>query len=197
MSNIGRAEAQHNTGSRLEKYVNLLSPEAGAAVNGFYNPVIDPVTRDGSGVPQYTGGSSNLYSEINPFKYSYMDRADNPADKLYADLIRQQTRDYNARFAPLEGFLASEITATGTNSLAGDMGRTRDAVTRAGVNVEGQQQRAAGRYGLSSPYARGGASQVSALVGGLNDTKMRDIDRRQGLLTGSMSGITQKARGGV
>jgi hypothetical protein len=182
--------------SMMNDYLSRLSQESAQAVQSFYQPP-EPLVRDSSGIPQYGGSSFNAYQGINPYQYSGMDRDDNPADKLYADLIRAQTRDYNTRFAPLENFLASEITATGTKSLAGDMTRTREAVTGAGVNVRGQQQRAAGRYGLTSQNMGAGASEMSALVGGLNDTKMRDIDRRQGLLTGSMSGISQKARGGT
>lgn len=179
----------------FNSYLQMLSGETASQVQGFYQTP-DPLVRDASGVPQYGGGGYNAYSGINPFRYSGMNPEDNPADKLYADIIRAQTRDYNTRFAPLENFLASEITATGTKSLAGDMTRTQDAVIGAGENIQGQQQRSSGRYGLSSqPNVGAGASQMSALVGGLNDTKMRDIDRRQALLTGSLSGISQKARG--
>jgi hypothetical protein len=35
---------------------------------------------------------------------------------------------------------------------------------------------------------------VGGLVGGLNDTRLRDADRRQSILSGSLSGISQKAR---
>ena len=176
-------------------YLERLEPDVRNQVGGFFQDPA-PLVSDESGVPQYGGGSYNAYGGINPYQYSGMDREDNPADQLYADLIRAQTRDYNTRFAPLENFLASEITATGTKSLAGDMTRTQDAVIGAGANVQGQQQRSSGRYGLTSQNQVGaGASQMSALVGGLNDTKMRDIDRRQSLLTGSLSGISQKARG--
>ena len=182
----------------MGQYLAMLSGDSADAVSGFYGSSSPyTVERDANGVPQYgDGGGYNAYSGINPYRYSYMDREDNPADKLYADLIRAQTRDYNTRFAPLENFLASEITATGTKSLAGDLERTQNAVTNAGINVRGQQGRSAGRYGLTAqPQAGAGAYEMSTLVGGLNDTKLRDIDRRQALLTGSMSGISQKARG--
>lgn len=178
--------------SAMGDYLQRLNPESASAVEQFFQTP----ERDSSGVPQYGGSGTNAYSGINPYRYSNVDPEDNPADQLYADLIRAQTRDYNTRFAPLENFLASEITATGTKSLAGDMTRTQNAVVGAGKNVQGQQRRSAGRYGLDSQASVGsGASQMSALVGGLNDTKMRDIDRRQSLLTGSLSGISQKARG--
>ena len=173
-------------------YISMLNPDTAIEVEDFYFPNADGSKR---GVPTYSGADLNPYSAINPNKYSGMDRKDNPADKLYADLIRAQTKDYNQRFAPVENFLANEITATGTRSLAGDMTRTREAVTGAGQNVRGQQDRSLGRYGLSSNNAGAGQGEISTLVGGLNDTKARDVDRRTALLTGSMSGIAQNAKG--
>ena len=173
-------------------YLSMLGPDTANQVEDFYFPNADGSKR---GVPTYSGADSNPYSSINPNRYAGMNRKDNPADKLYADLIRAQTQDYNTRFAPVENFLANEITATGTRSLDGDMTRTRAAVTGAGQNVRGQQDRAMGRYGLSSNNGGAGQSEVSSLVGGLNDTKARDIDRRTALLTGSMSGIAQNAKG--
>ena len=178
--------------SDYNSYISMLNPDTAIEVEDFYFPNADGSKR---GVPTYSGADLNPYSSINPNKYSGMDRKDNPADKLYADLIRAQTKDYNQRFAPVENFLANEITATGTRSLAGDMTRTREAVTGAGQNVRGQQDRSLGRYGLSSNNAGAGQGEISTLVGGLNDTKARDVDRRTALLTGSMSGIAQNAKG--
>ena len=119
-----------------------------------------------------------------------------PADQLYADLIRAQTQDYNARFAPVENFMAQQITATGTQSLAGDLERTRSNMGSAVTNVQGQQNRDMSRMGLQGGgnFANS-TTAVGGLVGGLNDTRLRDADRRQALLTGSLSGIGQKARG--
>jgi len=176
----------------FNSYMSMLNLDTANQVEDFYFPNADGSKR---GVPTYSSADLNPYSAINPNKYSGVDRKDNPADKLYADLIRAQTKDYNQRFAPVENFLANEITATGTRSLAGDMTRTREAVTGAGQNVRGQQDRAMGRYGLSSNNAGAGQGEVSTLVGGLNDTKARDVDRRTALLTGSMSGIAQNAKG--
>ena len=119
----------------FSNYLQMLNGETASQVQGFFSPP-EPLVRDSSGIPQYGGASFNAYQGINPYQYSGMDRDDNPADKLYADLIRAQTRDYNTRFAPLENFLASEITATGTKSLAGDMTRTQDAVIGAGENIQ-------------------------------------------------------------
>lgn len=185
---------------------NALGSDAAAAFGNFYGygsfgnyqPYpSDPstITRNDDGSISYAAGSSNPYSYINPYRYSYMDPKKNPGDKLYADLIRAQTADYMNRFAPVENFLANEITATGTASLPGDLARTRGAIMDAGMSVQGQQNRQMERYGLAgnSNIANSNA-QVSALVGGMNDTRLRDIDRRTMLLSGGLSGITQKSR---
>jgi len=178
-------------------FLRNLGPGIGSQVSGFYgqqegDPIIDP--GDGS-APYYTGGGYNPYTTISPYRYSHLRPEDNPGDRLYADLIRAQTSDYLTRFAPIENYLAGQVTATGTRSLPGDLERTRGAVLGAGMNVQGMQNRQSERYGLA-PTSNIGTSNstVSALVGGLNDTRMRDADRRLALLSGGLSGLSQKAR---
>jgi len=161
----------------FNQFLTYLNPETAGQVSAFYNP-------------------NNPYASINPSQYSHIDRKHMPADQLYADLIRAQTQDYNARFAPVENFMAQQITATGTQSLAGDLERTRSNMGSAVTNVQGQQNRDMSRMGLQGGgnFANS-TTAVGGLVGGLNDTRLRDADRRQALLTGSLSGIGQKARG--
>lgn len=167
------------------------NPSASQQVQDFYFPSGDQANR---GIPQYSGSSYNAYSSINPNAYSGSAPEDMGGDKLYADLIRAQTKDYMTRFAPVENFLASEITTTGTKSLAGDMQRTRQAVLGASQNVQGMQDRGMERFGLSNaPSNQNQMSTVSTVVGGLNATKAADIDRRTQLLSGSLGGIAQKA----
>ena len=165
----------------FEEYMNALNPEAAAAVGNFYG---------------YGGASAgNPYASINPYAYRGMDRRDAPGDKLYADIVRAQTSDYLNRFAPVEDFLAGQITATGTQSLQGDLDRTRSSVLGAGANVAAQQGRAMERFGVANNAGVANQnSTVSALVGGLNDTRLRDQDRRMALLTGGVGAISQKAR---
>jgi hypothetical protein len=158
-------------------------------VQDFFFPNPESTYR---GVPTYAGGMGNAYSNINPYRYSGMDPKDNPGDQLFADLIRAQTQDYMTRFAPVENFLASEITATGTKSLEGDLQRTRDAVATSSANVQGTMNRDAARYGVDAQQLDNN-TMTSALVGGLNATRMRDADRRLALL-GGMGGITSKAQ---
>ena len=159
-------------------YLNNLNPDVSQQVDAFY------------GTQNY-----NAYSNINPNAYAGMSTRHNPGDKLYADLIRAQTQDYNQRFAPVENFMAGQITATGTKSLAGDLAKTRSNMGSAVTNVQGQQNRDMGRMGLQgSSNVANSTTAVGGLVGGLNDTRLRDSDRRQSLLSGSLSGISQKAR---
>jgi hypothetical protein len=160
-------------------------------IEDFYFPSGDLANR---GVPEYTGSSANVYAGLNPNAYSNSEPKDMGGDKLYADLIRAQTKDYMTRYAPVENFLASEITNTGTKSLAGDLTRTREAVVNSAGNVGGQQLRGMERYGLTkAPSSQNNMTTASTLVGGLNATRAADSDRRTQLLTGSLSGISQKA----
>ena len=148
----------------FNQYLSMLNPEVAGAVGNFYQ------------MPAYN--NSNPYAQINPYRYSGMKPEDQPGDQLYADLIRAQTQDYNQRFAPIENFMAGQITATGTRSLAGDIANTDMA--RMGLRNTGN--------------VANSTTAVGGLVGGLNDTRLRDADRRQSILSGSLSGISQKAR---
>lgn len=168
---MGRSNAFTN-------YLAQLNPEVSGIVGDFYGYSPD-----------------NPYAQINPYKYSYMDAKDQPGDQLYADLIRAQTQDYNQRFAPIENFMAGQLTATGTKSLEGDLANTRENMTAAVANVQSQQNRNMGRMGLQNTgNVSNSMTAVGGLVGGLNDTRLRDSDRRQSILSGSLSGISQKAR---
>ena len=139
---------------------------------------------------------NNPYANLNPYGYSGMSAEDNPGDKLYAQLTRMQLQDYQQRFAPVEDFLAGQITATGTGQLEADLERTRGAVIEGSDNVRGQSNRFRERYGLSAaPRSIGDANATaSAMVGGLNMTRARDSDRQQALLTGGLGAIGQQAR---
>lgn len=149
------------------------------------------------GVPQYQGSTFNAYANINPSRYTGRDPTDMEGDALYASLIRAQTQDYMTRYAPVENFLASEVTATGTKALAGDLARTRESVLGASQNVQGMQARRMEGYGLTNRgvNAQNQTDTVSTLVGAMNSTRAADSDRRTKILTGGLGGITQKAVG--
>jgi len=168
---MGRSNAFTN-------YLAQLDPEISGIVGNFYGYSPD-----------------NPYAQINPYKYSGVKPEDQPGDQLYADLIRAQTQDYNQRFAPIENFMAGQLTATGTKSLEGDLANTRENMNAAAANVQSQQNRNMGRMGLQNTgNVFNSMTAVGGLVGGLNDTRLRDADRRQSILSGSLSGISQKAR---
>lgn len=164
----------------FEAYMALLSPDTALQVSSFY------------------GNRGNPYANINPAAYRGMSREDFPADQLFADLIRAQTQDYQQRFAPIERQLVSMITPTGTTALEGDLDRTQQSVLGAGMNVQGQQNRAMERLGIYGDSAIGsGNDTVGALVGGLNDTRVADSERRMRILYGIGGGISQRARGSL
>lgn len=195
----------------------MLPPEMQQAVGNFYQapaaPQYTTQNMPGGKVRQILGGlgggngmgagsappnamsynPSNPYSGINPYRYSYMDPKEGPGDRLLADLIRAQTRDYQTRFAPIENMLAASITRTGTAFLPEDLERTRSSITGAAQNVQGMSNRAANRLGVQGAQMDQN-NTTSTLVGGLNETRARDSDRRLQLLTGGLSGITQSAR---
>ena len=163
--------------SPMDNYIQMLSGDTADAVSQFY------------GMGNYN--QSNPYANLR----TNAGYGDNAGDDLYADLIRAQTRDYNQRFAPIENFMAGQITATGTKSLGDDLARTRSSSLGAVANVQGQQNRSMGRMGLANTSnIANSTTAVGGLVGGLNDTRLRDTDRRNSILSGSMSGISQKAR---
>lgn len=171
----------------FENYLSMLNPQTRMEVGNFYGANME-----------ITNSGYNPYASINPNAYNNVDRKEQPADQLYADLIRAQTQDYLTRFAPVEDYMAGQITATGTKALEGDLTRTRGAVLGADANIQAQQARSMSRMGLN--YNQGSANNtgtVSALVGGLNDTRMRDADRRNAILSGNLGALSQKARGSV
>lgn len=163
----------------FDEYLAMLDPGTRSHVMGFYGA--------------NRGGGSGY---IDPYRYSGMSAEDMPGDRLYADIIRAQLDDYTTRFAPVEDFLFSQITPTGTNQLGNDLARTREAILGGAENVQGQRARAMQRYGLSTPRrtTRQANDTVGALVGGLNMTRMRDADRQEALLTGGVGALSAKAR---
>ena len=189
----------------FSQYLMSLPPEMQQAVGQFYgSPMpsgggMQAGPRRGMGGGSYfqnygsTYNPSNPYANINPYRYAGLDNKENPGDKLLADLIRAQTRDYQTRFAPVENMLASSITRTGTAFLPQELERTRSSITGAAQSVQGTMNRDAQRMGIA-PQQMDQNSVTASMVGGLNQTRTRDEDRRLELLTGGLSGITQGAR---
>ena len=135
---------------------------------------------------------TNNYQNINP--NAYLDDDKEGASRLFADIIRAQTQDYLTRFAPIEDYLASTITRTGTTFLEGDMNRTREAIMDGAQSARGQYTRQFERYGVMGKQLDNTNATTSALVGGMNDTRDRDVDRKIALLGGGLGSIGMKSR---
>lgn len=184
----------------IEEYMMMLPPEIGQQVGSFYGRgrgrgrnTSMPGQASGYGNQIGSYNPNNPYANINPYRYSGMDSRESPGDQLLADLIRAQTRDYQTRYAPIENRLAGAITRTGTTFLPEELERTRGSILGAAENVQGMANRSANRLGVRGAEMEQNDT-TSTLVGGLNETRMRDQDRRLQLLTGGLSGITQSVR---
>lgn len=162
-------------------------------MNGFTRPDVDAYNNALADYQsQQVNATGNPYAGIRTTVGSDRKRG---ADSMYAQLIRAQTRDYQNRFAPIERDLASRITSTGTTSISSDLNRTRGAIRTAQSSAMGQENRMLGRYGVTpQPNNRPNNQLVSSLVGGVNDTYLRDKDRRDRLLSGGLQNIGVAAR---
>lgn len=180
-------------------YFNNMPPEVQEQLAGFYgtggttgsapSQVINSGTAES---PVYDYTPSNNYAGINPSAYSGDDKEG--ASRLFADIIRAQTDDYLNRFAPIEDYLASTITATGTTFLEGDMARTRESVLGGAQSARGQYSRNLSRFGVQGGVLDNSMDTVGAMVGGLNDTRDRDADRKIAILGGGLGSIAPKIR---
>lgn len=148
-------------------------------------------------VTSFYGPDGRLNNQAsNPLDVdAYMGDGDFGGQNLFADVIRRQTEDYMKRFAPIEGALADSITSTGTTFLGQDLERTRAGITGGIANAESQFSRMRSRYGATERASEDLSQEnMSALVGGLNDTRVRDSDRRLAVLGGGLGDLSIKAR---
>jgi hypothetical protein len=183
--------------SWLSQFINSLDKQARREFLSFYNyGGDDPASIGNSGTaenPAYNyNPSQNYYSGVNP--NAYAGDTKEGASRLFADIIRAQTQDYLNRFAPIEDFLAGTITRTGTTFLEGDLERTREAVLGGGLAAQGQYSRNLERFGVMGKQLDNSMATASAMVGGLNDTRDRDQDRKIALLGGGLGSIAPKIR---
>ena len=177
-------------------YFNNMPPEVQEQLAGFYGTggsAPSQVINSGTAAsPVYDYTPSNNYLGINPSAYAGDDKEG--ASRLFADIIRAQTDDYLNRFAPIEDYLASTITATGTTFLEGDMARTRESVMGGARSAQGQYSRNLSRFGVQGGVLDNSMDTVGAMVGGLNDTRDRDADRKIAILGGGLGSIAPKIR---
>ena len=186
--------------------MGVLGPEAQAAVSSFYFgddgvPTFgaqQSSAQQSSAAPRGPGGRGRdfgtdpSFDSINPSSYLSDDKEG--ASRLFADIIRAQTQDYLTRFAPIEDFLAGSITEKGTTFLEGDMARTREAIAGGAQSARDQYTRRFERYGISGRQLDNNLAEASAMVGGMNDARDRDVDRKIALLGGGLGSIGMKTR---
>ena len=158
----------------------------------------DPNTiTTGAGGGLYGGNVSynptdSAYGNINPSNY-LMDKKEG-ASNLSAAVTRAQYQDYLNRFAPVENFLVGQVDGRNTKDLGFDVARANQSVMNAGVNMQGQQERAMGRFGLQYNGPSIGSSNdiTGGRVAAMNQARMADEERALSL----MSGSGQPAAGG-
>lgn len=129
--------------------------------------------------------TSSAYGNIDPSNY-LMDKKEG-ASNLSAAVTRAQYQDYLNRFAPVEDYLVGQIDGRNTRDLGFDVARANQSVTNAGVNMQGQQQRSMGRYGLqySGPSIANSNDITGGRVAAMNQARMADEERALSLMSGS------------
>ena len=140
----------------------------------------------------YGNPSTYTFNPPPPSTYSnlvvrerYGDTGSIAAADTRANIIKEKFNDYLNRFAPVEDRLVNEVMNQGAG-LNLDLARSRDAITGAAINVQGQAARDRQRLGLSgSADPNVSNNLVSDLVGGLRDTRMRARDRQMSLMSGT------------
>lgn len=140
----------------------------------------------------YGNPSTYTFNPAPPATYSNLvvrerhgDTGSIAAADTRANIIKEQFNDYLNRFAPVEDRLVNEVMNQGAG-LNLDLARSRDAITGAAMNVQGQAARDRQRLGLSgSADPNVSNNLVSDLVGGLRDTRMRARDRQMSLMSGT------------
>ena len=74
------------------------------------------------------------------------------------------------------------------------MARTQAAIREGAQSARDQYTRRFERYGIAGRQLDNSLAETSAMVGGMNDTRDRDVDRKIALLGGGLGSIAQKAR---
>lgn len=151
----------------------------------------DPNTiTTGAGGGLYGGNVSynptdSAYGNIDPSNY-LMDKKEG-ASNLSAAVTRAQYQDYLNRFAPVENYLVGQVDGRNTKDLGLDVARANQSVMNAGANMQGQQERAMGRFGLQyNGPSIGSANDITGgRVAAMNQARMADEERALSLMSGS------------
>jgi hypothetical protein len=144
----------------------------------------------GAGGGLYGGNVSynptdSAYGNINPSNY-LMDKKEG-ASNLSAAVTRAQYQDYLNRFAPVENYLVGQVDGRNTKDLGFDVARANQSVMNAGANMQGQQERAMGRFGLQYKGPSIGSSNdiTGGRVAAMNQARLADEERALSLMSGS------------
>lgn len=180
----------------LDRYIRnggsfISAPQpAQAAPTGPYPGYAQVLSGYGMNVPQQLQPNYSSYT-LNP----NADYGKNTAEYLARDLLRAQRRYYEDIYRPREMKLFNEILQDYDKIVAEDLGRTKEMVSGAFGAEAGAASRQAGRYGLTATAPDLGLAETSAMVGGLNRTRLTAEDRRMALLGGGLDALNA-ARGG-
>ena len=145
---------------------------------------------EGAGGGLYGGNidynpTSSAYGNINPSSYLYDKKKG--ASNLNAAVQRAQYQDYLNRFAPVEDYLVGQVDGRNTKDLGYDVARANESVANAGINLQGQQDRAMGRFGLATraPSIANSNEIVGGQVAAMNQARIADESRALQLISGS------------
>jgi hypothetical protein len=165
------------TSNFTEANPNTITTDAGSGLYGGnvrYNP------------------TASAYGNIDPSNY-LKDKKKGASD-LSAAVERAKFQDYLNRFAPVENYLVGQVDGRNTKDLGFDVARANQSVMNAGANMQGQQERAMGRFGLQYKGPSIGTSNdiTGGRVAAMNQARMAGEERALSL----MSGSGQTAAGG-
>ena len=129
--------------------------------------------------------SDSAYGDINPSSYLYDKKKG--ASNLNAAVQRAQYQDYLNRFAPVENYLVGQVDGRNTKDLGYDVARANQSVADAGLNLQGQQERAMGRFGLATraPSIATSNEITGGQVAAMNQARIADEARALQLVSGS------------
>jgi hypothetical protein len=157
---------------------------AGPVTAGFTDANANTITTGQDGNITYNP-SASAYGSIDPSMYIGDKRRG--ASNLSAAVQRAQYQDYLNRFAPVENYLVGQVNGRNTKDLGFDLARANQSVMSAGANMQGQQERAMGRFGLQ--YRGPSMADSNEITGGrvaaMNQARMADEERALSLVSGS------------
>ena len=185
----GQGPATGNAGAPVVRG-GVFSREAASPFSTTFTQANPNTITVGQGGGLYGGNvtyspSSSAYGSIDPSMYLSDKRKG--ASNLSAAVQRAQYQDYLNRFAPVENYLVGQVNGRTTQDLGFDLARANQSVINAGSNMQGQQERAMGRFGLQ--YRGASMANSNEITGGrvaaMNQARMADEERALSLVSGS------------